>query len=50
MPKIGSVLFDKKFVFFDGGVGEKLFVVLNTPNNNIPYLVVKTTSRKVAWT
>ncbi len=46
MPQLGNVLFDKNFRFNDGTVGEKLFIVLNNPKQNEPYIIVKTTSQK----
>ena len=46
MPQLGDVLFDKSFRFNDGTIGEKLFIVLNNPKQNEPYLVVKTTSQQ----
>lgn len=39
----GSILFDKKFSFHDGEVGEKLFVILGTVNGT--YVVAKTTTQ-----
>ncbi len=41
----GSVLFHREFKFSDGECGEKLLIILNTPANNEPYLVCKTTSK-----
>jgi len=40
----GSVLFDSKFSFHDGEVGEKLFVVLGTVDGL--YVVAKTTTQQ----
>ncbi|MBI4547823.1 MAG: hypothetical protein HY707_07580 [Ignavibacteriae bacterium] len=40
----GGVYFHSQFPFHDGSVGEKRFVVLNNPEKDEPYLVVKTTS------
>lgn len=40
----GAVYFHLQFPFHDGQIGQKLFVVLNDPINDEPYLVVKTTS------
>lgn len=43
--KKGTILFHPRFKFKDGEIGEKLLIILNTPeNNNIPLLVCKTTS------
>jgi hypothetical protein len=46
--KPGTVLFFKNFEFEDGGVADKLLIVLNDPDlsNGEPYLLCKTTSRK----
>lgn len=41
----GTIFFHKKFKFKDGGVGEKLLIVLNEPKKNESYLFCKTTSR-----
>ena len=41
----GDIYYHSKFPFHDGQIGEKLFVVLNTPVKKEPYLVVKTTSQ-----
>ncbi len=41
----GSVFFHSDFLFHDGEKGKKLFVILNEPQNNEPYLVIKTTSQ-----
>jgi len=40
----GAVYFHLQFPFHDGQIGHKLFVVLNEPAANEPYLVVRTTS------
>lgn len=40
----GGVYFHSQFPFDDGTFGEKRFVVLNNPEKDEPYLVVKTTS------
>jgi hypothetical protein len=41
----GTVLFHNRFRFIDGDIGEKLLIILNTPQDNQPYLACKTTSR-----
>ena len=43
---IGSVYFHKEFEFQDGTVGEKLFVIVNSPSAPENYLVCRTTSRE----
>lgn len=42
----GTILYDAKFQFYNGGEAKKLLVLLNTPDlaKNEPYLVCKTTS------
>jgi len=40
----GDVYLHSAFPFHDGASGKKLFVVLNDPVNDEPYLVIKTTS------
>jgi hypothetical protein len=40
----GSILFDRKFSFHDGEVGEKLFVILGTKDGT--YVVAKTTTKQ----
>lgn len=43
----GTVLFHKEFSFYDGEIGEKLIILLNTPPDmNTPYLFCKTTSNQ----
>ena len=44
--EVGSVYFHKDFKFPDGGTGEKLFIVVNSPDKKENYLVCKTTSRE----
>lgn len=44
MTTRGTVLLHEKFKFPDGEHGEKLLVILNTPANDEPYLVCRTTS------
>lgn len=44
----GSVFHHPKFVFKDGEIGNKLLVLLNTPQKNDPYLIVKTTSQETS--
>lgn len=41
----GTVLFHKEFSFEDGGVADKLLIILNTPSNGDPYICCKTTSK-----
>lgn len=41
----GALYYHSDFPFHDGQRGKKLFVVLNDPQNDEPYLVVKTTSQ-----
>lgn len=45
MPKPGEILLYKNYVFEDGSKGDKLFVVLNVADINLPCLVLKTTSQ-----
>jgi hypothetical protein len=40
----GAVFFHSRFPFHDGQIGQKYFVVLNDPQNDEPYLIVKTTT------
>ncbi len=42
----GTVFHHEQFVFKNGEIGNKLLVLLNTPNKNDPYLFVKTTSQR----
>ena len=41
----GDIFFHPDFQFHDGEVGEKRFIVLNSPTGNDSFLVVKTTSK-----
>lgn len=41
----GAILYHKDFAFPDGGVSDKLFVLLNNPSKFQPYLFCKTTSK-----
>ncbi len=41
----GAVLHHSAFIFPDGVIGKKLLIVLNTPSNDEPYLVCRTTSK-----
>ena len=41
----GTILFHRDFQFHNGQSGEKLIIVLNTPQDNEPYLCCKTTSK-----
>lgn len=43
--KRGDIFFDSKFRFSDGEYGEKLFILVNEPTGDDPYLVLKTTSQ-----
>lgn len=45
MPSKGDIYFSSDFKYLDGETGRKLFIVLNNPSDNEPYIVVKTTSR-----
>ena len=40
----GEIYHHSQFPFHDGQIGDKLFVVLNDPRNDEPYIVVRTTS------
>lgn len=43
----GCILFHKKFQFKDGELGEKLIIILNSPDpSKEPYLVCRTTSQE----
>jgi hypothetical protein len=41
----GTILFHDQFRFTDGEIGEKLLIILNTPKDDQPYLICKTTSQ-----
>ena len=41
----GTILYHRAFQFKDGEIGQKLLIVLNTPQNDAPYLCCKTTSK-----
>ncbi|HET6514679.1 MAG TPA: hypothetical protein VFG09_05915 [Thermodesulfovibrionales bacterium] len=41
----GTILYHRAFEFKDGEIGQKLLIVLNTPQNDAPYLCCKTTSK-----
>lgn len=45
MPQPGEILRYINYVFEDGSEGDKLFVVLNAADINVPSLVLKTTSQ-----
>lgn len=45
MPQAGQVLHYKDFCFEDGSVRDKLFIILNEADANLPSLVLKTTSQ-----
>ena len=40
----GEVYHHSQFPFHDGQIGDKFFVLLNDPQNDEPYIVVRTTS------
>lgn len=42
----GTALFFKDFRFKDGGISDKLVIVLNTPQKDQPYLLCPTTSKQ----
>lgn len=42
----GTILYHTAFQYKDGQIGQKLLIVLNTPQNNDPYLCCKTTSKQ----
>lgn len=42
----GFIFLHKNFTFKDGSTGEKYLILLNSPQNNEPCLLVKTTSQK----
>jgi len=44
MPQTGAILLYSNYAFEDGSRGDKLFVVLNVADINLPSLVLKTTS------
>jgi hypothetical protein len=44
----GTILFDRRFRFHDGAIGEKLFVVLNDGRSGT-YITVKTTSQDARY-
>ena len=46
MSQRGQVYHNPKFQFHDGEVGNKLLILLNTPNKNEDYIFVKTTSKE----
>jgi len=41
----GTILYHSAFRFKDGETGRKLLIILNTPQNDVPYLCCKTTSQ-----
>jgi len=47
MPYKGEVYYSEKFKFYDGEIGQKLFIVLNNPSGTEPYIVAKTTSQPI---
>jgi hypothetical protein len=49
MPQPGDIIFFKKYTFEDGSTGDKLFIVLNTPDLEEPCLVLKTTSQPARY-
>jgi len=40
----GGVYFHSQFPFHDGEIGQKLFVVINEPFEDEPYIILKTTT------
>ena len=42
----GTVLFFKDFIFRDGSSKDKLIIILNSPQNNEPFLFCPTTSQQ----
>lgn len=42
----GSIFHHEQLVFYDGEIGKKYLILLNSPQSNEPYLFVKTTSQK----
>lgn len=46
MPCKGEIYFSKDFKYSDGEVGKKLFIILNNPKKDEPYVVVKTTTER----
>ncbi|MEA2082811.1 MAG: hypothetical protein U9O82_00930 [Thermodesulfobacteriota bacterium] len=46
MVSRGTVYFDDNFVFSDGTKGQKLLILLNTPQKDENYILVKTTSKQ----
>lgn len=42
----GDIFRHRRLVFHDGGVGDKLLILLNTPKGDEPYFFVKTTSQR----
>jgi len=47
--KAGDVFYFIKFKFDDGSTQNKLLIILNTPQNDEPYLVCLTTSQHKKW-
>jgi hypothetical protein len=45
----GTILFHNNFEFSDETRGEKQLLLLNTPKNDEPYLLIKTTSQVDKW-
>lgn len=45
MPQAGEILDYSDYVFEDGSKGDKLFIVLNAADTDLPSLVLKTTSQ-----
>jgi hypothetical protein len=42
----GTIFKNTRFVFEDGAIGNKYLILLNTPSQDEPYLLVKTTSQQ----
>jgi len=46
--KKGDILYHEQFKFSNGGISDKLLVILNTPQpTNDPYLIITTTSQSI---
>lgn len=46
MQTRGAIYYHSSLVFHNGFTGKKYLILLNTPDENEPYLFVKTTARK----
>ncbi len=47
--KAGDVFYFINFKFKDGSTANKILIILNTPQDNEPYLVCLTTSVQKKW-